>query len=140
MGRPTPSALLNSAIDRRLRLCMQAGPDAKPQAEERGDSAEEFLDWLALGDETRNIIGNTAQQPYLADVEQRVHDRRGQVPDRVRLRGGPPAIATGLADHLPHPQPAAVEEQRRQVAPVIAAAALVDARRATHLAGRDEQD
>ena len=63
---------------------------------------------------------------------------------RLRMRIGfgrrVAAVAGRAADHLAHPQAAAVDEERAEVAPVVAAAARVDARRASHLAAGHQQD
>jgi hypothetical protein len=71
----------------------------------------------------------------LADVEQRVHDGRVQVRDRLRIASRFAAVACRLPDDLAHRQAAAGQQQRRAAAPVVAAATTVDARRPPHFAG-----
>ena len=49
-------------------------------------------------------------------------------------------LAVGLADHLPHLESAASDQERRQRRPVVAAPGSADARRAAHLARDDQHD
>src|SRR6266545_5860411 len=61
---------------------------------------------------------------------ERLVDRRGGVGGCVRRRDGVGAAAVRRADHLTALHPAAGEEDRAGAAPVVAAAVLVDLRRA----------
>ena len=68
-----------------------------------------------------------------------MHHGRNQILDAHRFRGRASAVAVRCADDLAHVQPAAGEQQRCEFAPVVAAAVLVDLRRAAHLSAADEQ-
>src|SRR5581483_8627843 len=97
-------------------------------------SAEQPRDRFPAGHGLRDLARQTGDEADLAHVEQRVQDRRQQVRDADRLAVRLAAVAAGAADHLAHAQPATGQQQRGEVAPVVAAAVAVDPRRAAHLA------
>ena len=96
------------------------------------------MDRFAFGHGFKHARGNARHEADFSDVEETVHDGGDKVFGGDGLRGGFAAVTRGLADHLTHFQAAAVEEERRKIAPVIAAAILVDRRGAAHLAAADQ--
>src|SRR4051794_54966 len=97
-----------------------------------GSLRNELRDRIPFGDDARNVSLDAAHDANLVDVEQMVHDGGDEVADADRFGGGVAAIAVRAADHLPHSQTAAIDEERSEVAPVITAALPIDAWRTAH--------
>src|ERR1041384_2177638 len=100
---------------------------------------DQLRDWTSAVDHVLRPAREVGELRAQIDPEH-VEDRRPEVLRRHRARRGPVGLGRGLAAPLPHLEPAAREGQRAERRPVVAARALVDARRAAEFAGDDEED
>ena len=87
-----------------------------------------------------DLLREAGDESHLAGIHHRAEDGADEVARAVRLAVGFAALFVRLADHLASAHAATVEQQRREPAPMVASAALDEARVAAHLAAADEQD
>jgi hypothetical protein len=87
-----------------------------------------------------DLVRETARHAEATEIEERVGDGAHEVARGDGGGVGLAGVAGRFADHLAHLEAAAVEQERREAAPVVAPAVLVDLRRAAHLAAGDQED